>query len=33
MIESSFPTTDKPIMGSGHFDYQAEDSPAMAWIG
>ena len=32
MVESSFLTTDKPIMGSGQSDYQAEDSLAMAQI-
>lgn len=32
MIESSFLTTDKPIMGSGQSAYQAEDSLAMARI-
>jgi trimethylamine--corrinoid protein Co-methyltransferase len=32
MVESSFLTTDKPIMGSGQSAYQAEDSLAMARI-
>ena len=32
MVESSFLTTDKPIMGSGQSGYQAEDSLAMARI-
>lgn len=32
MVESSFLTTDKPIMGSGQTDYQALDSLAMARI-
>ncbi len=32
MVESSFLTTDKPIMGSGQSEYQAEDSLAMARI-
>lgn len=32
MVESSFLTTDKPIMGSGQSDYQARDSLAMARI-
>lgn len=32
MIESSFLTTDKPIMGSGQTEYQAQDSIKMAQI-
>ncbi|MEB8389399.1 trimethylamine methyltransferase family protein [Rhodobacteraceae bacterium KMM 6894] len=32
MIESSFLTTDKPIMGSGQTEYQAKDSIKMAQI-
>jgi trimethylamine--corrinoid protein Co-methyltransferase len=32
MVESSFLTTDKPIMGSGQSAYQAYDSIAMAQI-
>jgi len=32
MVESSFLTTDKPIMGSGQSDYQAQDSIEMARI-
>jgi len=32
MVESSFLATDKPIMGSGQTEYQAQDSLAMARI-
>ena len=32
MVKASFPTTDKPIMGSPQSDYQARDSIEMAKI-